>query len=324
MKHARKQRKAATRQLVLAYDLGGTKVAVGVVDSSGKILAESRVPAVFSEGKKAVLDQLIALGREMIHKFPKVRRIGIASAGPLDPKKGILLDPTNFVSAKEPQGWGKVPLAAILSKALGKPATLENDAAAAMLAEHWKGAAKGFDNAMILTLGTGLGTGLITNGTLLRSGRHLHPEAGHIILKAGDTSAPCGCGNLGCAEAYLSGRSFARRSRLRFADPKLDGLAIEKMARAGDPRAIAAFDEYSQMMAIALHNYVVMFCPEIFVFTGSFANSADLFIEKTKFYLEQLLKRRRTGIDLMPQLAVSKLDNEAGLLGGAYVALNAS
>jgi glucokinase len=303
--------------------LGGTKVAVGVVDSNGKILAEKRVPVVIAEGKKAVLRQLADLGCEFIRNYPSIKRVGIASAGPLDPKKGVLLDPTNFVSAKEPQGWGKVPLAGILSKALKRPTVLENDAAASMLAEHWKGAAKGYGNAMILTLGTGLGTGVITNGELLRSGRHLHPEAGHIILKEGDSSAPCGCGNLGCAEAYLSGRNFARRTRTRFGNPKLDGLAVEKLARAGDPRAIAAFDEYARMMAVALQNYVVLFSPEIFVFTGSFAYASDLFLPKTKAHLEDLLKRRRVGIDLMPKLAVSKLDNEAGLLGGAYVALNA-
>ena len=309
--------------LVLAYDLGGTKVAVGVIDSSGKILAETRVPAVIEEGKAAVLKQLVMLGRELLKRYPAVKRIGIASAGPLDPKKGLLLDPTNFVSAKEPKGWGKVPMARILTQGLKRPAILENDAAAAMMAEHWKGAARGYDNAMILTLGTGLGTGIITNGELLRSGRFLHPEAGHIIIKAGDSTAPCGCGNQGCAEAFLSGRSFARRAQTRFGDPNLDGLAVEKLARSGDPRALAAFDEYARMMSIALHNYVVMFSPEIFVFTGSFANASDLFIDKTRTNLEQLLKRRRVGIDLMPKLAVSTLHNEAGLLGGAFVALNA-
>ena len=105
----------------------------------------------------------------LIARHPNVKRAGIASAGPLDPIGGVLLDPTNFASASGT--WGHVPLARILSRKLRIPVLLENDAAAAMLAEHWVGAAKGYENAMILTLGTGLGTGIICNGALVRAGQ---------------------------------------------------------------------------------------------------------------------------------------------------------
>jgi glucokinase len=191
-----------------------------------------------------------------------------------------------------------------------------------MLAEHWKGEARKVQNAMILTLGTGLGTAVLANGELLRGGRYLHTEAGHIILKEGDTSAPCGCGNIGCAEAYLAGKTFTSRARAKLGDSTLDAIQIANRARQGDTKALALFDEYAHMMATALHNYVVIFSPELFVFTGSFANAADLFLEKTRLELEKLLVRRRVGIDLMPRLAISSLENEAGLLGGAYLALN--
>lgn len=303
---------------VLSYDLGGTKVAVGVINSKGKILAEVRESVRIEDGKQAVIDQLVKLGKNFLSEFPKIKKVGMASAGPLDPQKGVLLDPTNFTSRHG--SWGKVPLAAILSKRLKRRVFMENDAAAAMLAEHWIGAAKKYDNAMILTLGTGLGTGIISNGELVRTGRHLHPEAGHLIIHQGDQSAPCGCGNLGCAEAYLSGRGFTRRARMRFANPDLTGKDIADLTRNGDPRALAAFEEYSELMAITLHNYCVIYAPEIIVFTGSFANTADLFLKSTKTHLERYLIRRRVGIDFMPKLAVSALDNNAGLIGGAYVA----
>ena len=307
---------------VLAYDLGGTKVAVGIVNSKGKILEEIRVPTVFAQGKDAVIRQLAELGMTLISRYPKVRRVGMASAGPLDPDKGVLLDPTNFASAAGT--WGKVPLARALSQKLKRPVYLENDAAAAMLAEHWIGAAKRYDNAMILTLGTGLGTGIISNGNLLRAGRGLHPEAGHVIINSDDASAPCGCGNTGCAEAYLSGRNFTRRNQGRFSkqspDLELDAKSMAELARKGDREAIAAFDEYAEMMAVAIQNYAVIYCPEIVVFTGSFAQTSDLFLSTTRKRLEVLLARRRVGIDLMPKLAVSSLHNEAGLIGGAYVA----
>jgi glucokinase len=308
------------QKVVLAYDLGGTKVSVGAVTSQGKVLEEIRVPVVVEQGKAAVIRQLSDLGKDIISRHKGIKKVGMASAGPLDPDKGILLDPTNFASAAGT--WGKVPIASLLSKVLKKPVYLENDAAAAMLAEAWIGHAKGYNNAMILTLGTGLGTGIIVNGQLVRARLGLHPEAGHMVIHENDQSAPCGCGNLGCAEAYLSGRGFTRRSRPRFANPDLFALDISNMARKRDPRALAAFEEYAHIMAIALHNYAVMFAPEIVVFTGSFAASADLFMKSTQEHLEKLLARRRIGFDLMPKLKVSKLDNLAGLVGAAKVAFD--
>jgi glucokinase len=313
---------AKDSKVVLAYDLGGTKVSVGAVTSTGKVLEEIRVPVLVEKGKAAVIRQLSDLGKDIISRHKGIKKVGIASAGPLDPDKGILLDPTNFAS--EAGTWGKVPIASLLSKALKKPVFLENDAAAAMLAEQWIGHAKGYENSMILTLGTGLGAGIIINGKLMRAIKGLHPEAGHMIIHYNDQSAPCGCGNLGCAEAYLSGRGFTRRSRPRFANPNLLANDIAAMAHKRDPRALAAFEEYAQIMAIALHNYAVMFAPEIVIFTGSFAATADLFIDSTKEHLEKLLVRRRIGFDLMPKLKVSKLDNMAGLVGAAKVAFDRS
>lgn len=306
---------------VLAYDLGGTKVAVGVVTPEGKILAESRVPVVIQQGKSAVIRQLADLGQEFLAQYPRIRAVGVAAAGPLDPKKGVLLDPTNFKSSEGT--WGKVPLASLLEKRLRRRVFLENDAAAAMLAEHWKGAARGYDNAMILTLGTGLGGGVICNGELVRSGRSLHPETGHIILNASDSTAICGCGNIGCAEAYLSGRNFERRARLLLADKKITAREIAEMARKGHKKAVSAFTEYSHWLSIAIHNYVVLYSPEIVILTGSFASASDLFLDRARENLERLLVRRRVGIDLLPKLRTSSLNNRAGLLGGAIVALRA-
>ena len=103
----------------------------------------------------------------------------------------------------------------------------------------------------------------------------------------------------------------------------LNGKAIADLARAGDKRALAAFAEYAELMAIALHNYVVIYCPEIIVFTGSFAAAADLFLDEVRKHLEVLLARRREVTDLLPKLAISSLENQAGIIGGAYVALRA-
>jgi glucokinase len=312
----------ARKDVVLAYDLGGTKVAVGVVNSNGKILAFHREVAFIKQGKKATLDQLIRLGKEMIKKFPAIEYVGVACAGPLDPVSGELLDPTNFSG---PEGhWGRVPLTDILAKGLKKKVLLENDAAAAILAEVWKGLAKGVENAMILTLGTGLGTAIVANGQLVRGGRHQHTEGGHMIIHENDQTAPCGCGQWGCAEAYLSGRSFAHRARIKLGNEIIDAPQIAARAREGDAASLKLFDEYADHLAIALHNYVVLFYPEIVVFTGSFAAAHDLFLEKTSKKLGKLLSRRNKVMNLQPKLVISKLENQAGLLGGAYVALKAA
>jgi glucokinase len=311
---------AKDSKIVLAYDLGGTKVAVGAVNSAGKVLHEIRVPVEIEKGKAAVIRQLGDLGKKILSHYPKIRAGGIGSAGPLDSTKGILLDPTNFSSNGET--WGKVPLAKLVSSQLGIPIALENDAAAAVLAERWVGWGKNKKNIMVLTLGTGLGAGIIVNGELVRARDGLHPEAGHMIIHQGDQSAPCGCGNLGCAEAFLSGRGFTRRNRPRFAHPEFTAVDIANLARKRDPRALAAFEEYAMYMAVALHNYAVIYAPEIVVLTGSFAATADLFLESTEEHLKKLLIRRRVGFDLMPKIKISKLDNQAGLIGGGYVALH--
>ena len=304
---------------VLSYDIGGTKVAVGVVTSRGRILEEIRVPVQLEQGKTAVISRLVELGRQMIRQHKDIKWVGIASAGPLNPITGELLDPTNFVSSKG--SWGKVPLAKIMTQELKRPAYLDNDAAAAMLAERWIGAAKKYKNSMILTLGTGLGTGMICNGELVRAGRNLHPEAGHMIIRFNDPTAPCGCGNFGCAKAYLSGKNFTRRTQLRFANPNLSSKDIVNLARKQDPLALAAFEEYAEIMAVTIHNFVRLYSPELIVFAGSFAAAADLFIPSTRKYLEVYLARERKGIDLMPKLEVSKLNNSSGIIGGAYIAL---
>lgn len=308
-------------QKVLSFDLGGTKLAAAVVSSRGKVLKQIRVPAAFEQGKTAVIKQIVTLGRELIKQFQEIKTVGIASAGPLDPVKGVLLDPTNFVS--DLGRWGRVPFTAILEKKLQRKVFLENDAAAAILAEHWVGAAKNHKNAIILTLGTGLGTGIICNGELVRSGHHFHTEAGHMVIRAGDPTATCGCGNLGCAEAFLSGRNFARRTAKRLDIPFLSADEITDMARRDHRLAKAAFEEYSTLMAVTLYNLVRIFNPEIFIFTGGFAAASDLFLKPTIKKLDKSLNSAPKQLVAVrsPKIVVSSLHNDAGLIGAAYRAV---
>ncbi len=300
---------------VIGIDLGGTKVAAGVVNEKGKILEEVWTRTELRGGWKALKQQLVELCKDLQKKHPGVKAIGVGSAGPLHAPTGKLLDPTNF-------GWTSplcVNLTAELTRALKKPVQLENDAAAAVLAESWKGG--GGKNCVVLTLGTGLGVGVIANGKLVRGGRGLHPEGGHMLLHPGDASAPCGCGNLGCAEAYLSGMNFARRAS-KALGKETDGKTVAAQAQAGDKRALALFSEYADLLAHYLHNIVVLYYPEKVIFTGSFAETNALFLPQTRNGLETLIARRLRTLPLLPEMKVSRLGNRAGILGAAYIAIN--
>jgi glucokinase len=299
-------------QKILSYDFGGTKVAVGIVDSGGRILDECILMPHFAKGKDFVLKQLIDAGKSFLSKSFEITAVGVASAGPLDPLNGILLNPTNF------GGWGAVELTTILSKHLKKKVFLENDAAAAVIAESRVGVAKGLDNIMVLTLGTGLGTGVICNGKLVRSGGFLHPEAGHMVIRHHDTMIRCGCGQYGCAETYLSGKYFAQRYAKQH-DGSYSAIEIAELARENYLPATEAFKDYSKSLTIVLQNYMRIFNPEMFVFAGSFSAASDLFLNQTNRRLARSIRLLQCNI---PKLKVSQLKNRSGLIGASFIALD--
>lgn len=301
---------------VIGIDLGGTKMAATVVSKQGKILDELKEPTAIEGGWPALKAQFLRVCRELQKKNKGIKAVGIASAGPLHAPSGKLLDPTNF-------GWTHpltVPITKQLQTNLKIPVRLENDAAAAALAERWKGGAG--QNFVVITLGTGLGVGVIANDKLVRGGRELHPEGGHLLLRPGDHSALCGCGNYGCAEAFLSGVNFGNRAAEKLSMPGISAKQVTELAKNGDKRALALFDEYATLLAEYLHNMVVLYYPEKVVFTGSFAEAHSLFLPQTEVRLRKLIERRLRTLPLLPKLSISKLGNKAGALGGAYIALN--
>lgn len=298
----------------IGIDIGGTKVAIGLVSPSGKVLAEKREPTRLAGGWPELKTQLVELCRSIQKENSvKARAVGIGSAGPLHAPSGTLLDPTNF-------GWTKplkVKVTSELKSVLKIPVHLENDAAAAVLAERWKGG--GGKNCVVLTLGTGLGMGVICNGELVRGGRELHPEGGHVLLRAGDRSALCGCGVYGCAEAFLSGKNFEARARVALGESLVTGATLAERAKSGDRRVQALFDEYSQLLAEYLLNLVVLYYPEQVIFTGSFAAAHPHFLPKAEEKLREFLHRRLRTLPLLPKLRVSRLGNSAGIIGAAFV-----
>lgn len=304
------------RDLVLCFDLGGTKLRAALVDARGKIAAFAVTRLRQEEG----YDGLIRLFKETADQLPKTlkyKSVSVASAGPLHPEKGLLLDPTNFFTSQE--SWGVLPLVKSLTKVFKKPVRLENDAAAAVLGEQWKGGhGKGAANLVAMTLGTGVGVGVITNGSLVRAGRGLHTEAGHIPLDINAKDYPCGCGAFGCIEAFLAGSHFSHRLG-RLKGRPMSGQEAVVLAK-DDVWVQEAFLEYGRQLAQAVRTLSVLFAPEIVVISGGFSHASNLFLHETEKVLPGLMERYRDGIDMLPKIKVSKLQDDAGILGAAYLA----
>jgi glucokinase len=307
---------ARSTDVALCFDLGGTKLRAAHIDRRGRILDHAVVRVRQSEG----YDGLIRLFREAADLLPKTgfARVSVAAAGPLHPEKGLLLDPTNFTTGES--SWGVLPLVKSLKKVFKKPIRLENDAAAAVLGERWKGGhGRKNRNLLAMTLGTGVGIGVLADGVLVRAGRGLHPEAGHIPLDISAKDYPCACGHDGCIEAFLAGSHFARRLG-RLKGRPLSGQEAVALARSGDVWVQEAFREYGRWLAQAVRVLSVLFAPEVVVISGGFSHGSALFLEETRALLPALMERYRDGIDLLPEIKVSKLQDDAGVLGAAYLA----
>lgn len=299
---------------VLALDLGGTKLLLARVDAAGTILQRKKVSVDLTSGPSGLLEQISSAAKSI--QTPKVKALALSSAGPLDPVRGTWLNPTNLKT--EGAAWGEVPVVDRLTKTLNMPCYLENDAACAAIAESWLGHGRDVHNFISITLGTGVGVGVWINGALLRSGRFLHTELGHLILNSQADAAVCGCGNKGCAEAYLSGANFSRLVSNGL-EAELSGEEILQKAKAGDLEVLQYFDDYAALMALFVRNLVVAFYPQKVIFSGGFSASAPFFIEKAKRRLHGLMAERLE-IEFIPSLLVSAIRGDMGVLGAARVA----
>lgn len=313
----RAKKRASTVGQTLCFDLGGTKLRAALVRANGTIVAESVAKVRQAEGFDGLVRLFSETAEQLNVSARDFSKVSIASAGPLHPETGVLLDPTNFFT--EQNSWGVLPLVKALKKVFKKTVLLENDAAAAVLGERWKGGHGKVENLLAMTLGTGVGVGIIANGQLVRAGQGLHTEAGHIPLDSNAKDYPCGCGANGCIEAFLAGSHFARRLG-RLKNRALSGEEAVQLAKSGDVWVQEAFKEYGRHLAYAVRTLSILFAPEVVVISGGFSHAHSLFLDETNALLPQLMQRYREGIDLLPKIKVSKLQDEAGILGAAYLA----
>lgn len=256
---------------VLGLDIGGTKLAAGVVDEAGVLHSFEVAPTPAHNGPERALELLFELGRTAVAESGlTVQAMGIGSGGPLDAERGVLIAPPHL------PGWHDVPVVELAEAAFHLPATLENDATAAAAGEHRWGAGAGIRNMVYLTISTGVGGGVVIDGSLYRGSRGNGGELGHVTVDWHGRLCR-GCGRRGCLEAYVSGTSIAERAReagLDFATAD----AVAAAARAGDPGAQAIWDETVEALACGITSIVNLFEPELVVIGGGVTRSGEQLI----------------------------------------------
>ena len=313
---------APPRPTALGLDIGGTKIAAGVVDGTGRVHAFALEPTHASRGPEEGLERLFALGRSAIEASGlDVDAVGIGCGGPLDDVQGILVAPPHL------PGWEGLELAARAEESFGRPAVLENDATAAAAAEHRFGAGVGTRTLVYLTVSTGVGGGAVVDGRLFRGSRGNGAELGHVTVACDGRPCP-GCGRAGCLEAYVSGTSIAARAREALAAsdrtsslapfPDVTATDVAAAARAGDPLASAIWDETTAMLACGVVSMVNVFEPEIVVVGGGVSSAGEQLLAPVR---EHVRAEAMTPAGREAAVVRAALDGHVGVVGAAAIAV---
>lgn len=305
----------------IGIDVGGTKVLGGVVSASGEILINARRDTP-REGGKALTQTIADVANELLNAYP-VESIGVSAAGFISSDRQTILATPNIA------GWNGVNLERELTEILGKRIVLENDANAAAWGEFKFGAGRGRKDLMLLTLGTGVGGGLILDGALFRGAFGIGAELGHMrIVPDGHL---CGCGVRGCLEQYASGSALMRHAReaisaspdiarnlLARGNGTLEGLKgehITEAAREGDPVALAAFNTMASYLGAGIASLCAVIDPSCIVLGGGVIDAGEIFLGPTREAALRLIPF--SGKHPYPEIIAAELGNSAGLVGVA-------
>jgi glucokinase len=289
--------------MIGAVDIGGTKIAVGMVDESGRLLARLESPTDPQLGSEDGLKRIAAMLRETASQSGgMLRGIGIGCTGPVDPFTGILAR-NEFLP-----GWEGTPLTEELERSFDVSVAMENDADAAALGEFAWGSGRGAKRFIYVTVSTGIGGGLVFDNQLYRGVDGSHPEIGHHVIDP--TGPQCFCGARGCWESLASGPALAQRGGLTNARDVCDA------ARRGDKDALRAIEQEGLYLGMGIANLVTLFVPDIIALGGGVMQGRDLFWERIRSIV-------RASCGLVPfektQLLPAVLGLEVGLIGAAQV-----
>lgn len=306
------------KEIVLAADLGGTNLRMAAVDREGKILHRTKHNTPKSDRADAIVSAITEASNECLEAVKKegwIKAFGAAVPATLNAIDGIILKAPNLPSLDS------FRFSATVSDELNLPVVLENDANAAAIGENWLGAAKAAENAVCVTLGTGVGGGIIVNGKILRGADGTAGEIGHICVEP--LGEPCGCGSRGCVEQYSSATAIVRLTReLESQYPKsslqnksrLTSLDVFEAGKSGDELALEVFRKMGFYLGIALADLINILNPEIIVIGGGAAAGWDLFINHVQ---DQINKRAFDEPAKRARLVRAELGDDAGILGAA-------
>ena len=310
--------------LTIGVDIGGTKVLGAVVDRRGELLAHSRRETPAADTTEIVRRIVSVIGE--LRESYDIESIGIGAAGWIDAARRNILFAPNLA-------WRNEPLYDLIQSQVDIPIMLENDGNVAAWAEFVYGAARDANDSMVLiTVGTGIGSGIVLGGQLVRGAYGIAGEIGHAMCVPGGHL--CGCGRLGCLEQYASGSALVRFAQQAAKDDpesatQLLGLAggaveaingplVTQAAKAGDPAALAAFDQIGYWLSTGLADVVQVLDPQVLVIGGGVADAGDLLLGPVRRYFDEALAQR--GRLPVGEVRPALLGNRAGVVGAADLA----
>lgn len=313
--------------VAVGIDLGGTNLNVALVDHNGHILHHLTALTRPERGVDAVVFDMVSMVRTMEDRAREsnshVGGVGVGSPGPLSLKEGRLIKAANL------PGWIDVPLRDLLQRALGLTVFMENDGNAAALGEHWVGAGRGHDHLVMLTLGTGVGAGVILNGQPLHGHFDNAAELGHLIVER--RGLICACGQRGCLECYSSAGAIVRRVKdavlqgepcaladiVQTGEP-IDASLVIEAAQGGDSLCGRVWDDACRCLAIACINIQHSFNPSIILLGGGLSRAGALLIDAVGSQVEL---HKWSLHDDTPALVLAELGTSAGAVGAASLAI---
>ena len=305
----------------IGVDLGGTKMLVGVLDPDSQVKFESRESST-GQTEDQLLELLVREIEEAREARPGVAAVGLGIPATIDHDRGIAISAVNLPI-------DDLPIRELVGERTGLPIFVDNDANVAALAEHLYGAARGADNAVMLTIGTGIGGGLILGGEVYRGATGAAAELGHVVIAMDGLPCQGNCPGRGCVETYASGTALGREARaaaerepdsalgaMAAEGRKIDGRAVTEAALAGDPVSVAVFDLVGSRLGVALTSFANIFEPEVFVIGGGVIAAGDLLLEPAR---KELRARALPPMKDTPVVA-AEMGEDAGMIGAAAMA----
>jgi glucokinase len=294
----------------IGVDLGGTNLRAAAIDAQGKLLDKIAGSTDLKAGRDVVIDDMVQSIEALRARLGEhnLRGVGIGLPGFILMDKGIIIGSNNMPE------FENYPVRDEIEKRLGAKVILENDANAAALGEKWMGAGREVDDLVLLTLGTGIGGGIIVNGRVLHGHLGMAGELGHLTVVPNGN--PCGCGNRGCVEKHASATAIVAMARLIGLGHDLTSEDVYKLAVEGNDRAKTIFRSMGESLGVALANLINIFNSPLYLLSGGPLPAWDYFAPAM---LEEVARRSFTYRHAPTRIERATLGNEAGLYGAAYL-----